>query len=747
MSFFNELKRRNVFKVGVAYLITAWLLVQVADMLLDNMDAPPWVLQAIFVVLLVGLFVTLLVAWAFELTPEGIKKEKDVDRSQSITPQTGRKLNTAIITILVLALGYFAWDKFMVRSAQEVDTVLVVSEDSVEDVEDVEEPALPTDKSIAVLPFLNRSNRAEDEFFTSGIHDDLLTQLAQISSLRVISRTSVVQFKDTSKSIREIADLLGVATILEGGVQRAGNQVRINMQLIDAATDAHLWAQTFDRELTANNIFSIQSEIATAVTAAMRATLSPEEQQRISAVPTENMQALEEYFKGRAEMDQRTLPAIESSRLRFEQARQLDPDFAQAYAGEAQAILLLADAGNAYGEIPVMETLNLARPLLEKALELAPEDAQVLAVYGLLESNSHNEELALNYFARSLALNPSSGEVLNWQRMSQFGSGRMKDATETNRRMVEVDPLSMIALYNGVLSMANQEVYDDLTVEMMLERLEGLDRGYGLYARAGVEQRRGDISVSAGYHYKSLELDPGRSSNRSDLAELLARLGLVDEALLVAPDSANDIAFWMGDWDTALRLANEGLEQEPDSIDAKINLLSVLMWSGDADSAYPLAVEVWERFKENPAEMYAMPINMAWIATKTEHTQQAHLYREAGARWLQNLIEAGLTGVGRYANEALLAAIDGRDNDAIIAITHAIDKGGRWQAYLEHPVFDHLKGDARFQAQLNRMADLNNTERTEILAMLCGPETILTSWKPAPATCETYQQETATAKG
>ena len=150
MSFFNELKRRNVFKVGVAYLITAWLLVQVADMLLDNMGAPAWVLQAIFVVLLVGLFVTLLVAWAFELTPEGIKKEKDVDRSQSITPQTGRKLNTAIITILVLALGYFAWDKFMVRPVQDADKNVVISESPVNE---PVEPVLPTDKSIAVLPF------------------------------------------------------------------------------------------------------------------------------------------------------------------------------------------------------------------------------------------------------------------------------------------------------------------------------------------------------------------------------------------------------------------------------------------------------------------------------------------------------------------------------------------------------------------------------------------------------------------
>ena len=741
MSFFNELKRRNVFKVGVAYLITAWLLVQVADMLLDNMDAPPWVLQAIFVVLLVGLFVTLLVAWAFELTPEGIKKEKDIDRSQSITPQTGRKLNAAIMIILVLALGYFAWDKFMVRPMQE--TAVVVS-DSPADA--VAEATLPTDKSIAVLPFDNRSNQEDDEFFTSGIHDDLLTQLAQISSLRVISRTSVVQFKDTSKSIREIAELLGVATILEGGVQRAGNQVRINMQLIDAATDAHLWAQTYDRELTANNVFKIQSEVATAVTEAMRATLSPEEQQRINSVPPENMQALEEYFKGRAELDQRTKPAIESSRLRFEEARQLDPGFALAYAGEAQAIMLLADSGSSYGEIPVTETLELARPLLEKALELAPRDAQVLGVYGLLESNSYNSELALDYFGRSLALNPSSGEVLNWQRMSQYGAGRIKDATETNLRMVEVDPMSMIALYNGVLGMSRLVEHDELTVEMMLERLEGLDKAFGLSARARVEGGRGNIPTAVAHHYRSMELDPGRTSNRDDLSDMLARAGLVDEALLVAPENVDNVSQWSGDWNTAIQLANEELEKEPDSIDALYELFFILMWSGDADSAYPLAARIWERFEQNPSEMSFSPLFMSWVAAKTEHTEQAYLYREAGAKYLQALIEAGLSGLNRYFSEATLAAIDGRDNDAIIAISNYIDRGGRWQIFLKHPVFDRLRNNPGFQAQVSRLADLVTTERGEILVMLCGPQSILTSWQPAPETCEIYQRETATAK-
>jgi TolB-like protein len=743
LSFFNELKRRNVFKVGVAYVITAWLLIQVADMLLDNMGAPAWVLQAIFVALIVGLFISLFIAWAFELTPEGIKKEQDVDRSQSMTPHTGRKLNTAITMILVLALGYFAWDKFVVRPVQEADTVLVVA-DSPTDV--MVEPALPTDKSIAVLPFDNRSNQADDEFFTTGIHDDLLTQLAQISSLRVISRTSVIQFKDTSKSIREIAELLGVATILEGGVQRAGDTVRINMQLIDAATDAHLWAQTYDRELTANNIFRIQSEIANAVTDAMRATLTPEEQQRISLVPTENMQALEEYFKGRAEMDQRTRPALESSRLRFEQARQLDPDFALAYAGEAQATMLLSDTSS-YGKIPAAETLRLARPLLERAVELAPADAQVLAVFGLLESRDHNEELALEYYARSLALNPSSGEVLNWQSLSQLRVGMVKESIETNRHMVEVDPMSMIALFNHIVYLAFMEERDDLAIEMMLGRLEGLDQGFSFSARGWVEELRGNIKTAAEYYYKSMELDAGRSANSDRLSDLLASLGLVDEALLIAPDNADDIALTIGDWDTAIQLASEDLKQEPDSVDVLINLFFVLMWSGDADKAYPLTIQISKQFEKEASEMRNLALYMTWVAAKTEHNEQAHLYREVSAKALRLFIEAGVSGPRHYTKKALLSAIDGRDSDTIMAITNYTDAGGRWQGLLKHPVFDRLKQDARFQAQANRMADLAYTERREILIMLCGPDSFLTSWQPAPETCEAYRQEIATIKG
>ena len=455
------------------------------------------------------------------------------------------------------------------------------------------------------------------------------------------------------------------------------------------------------------------------------------------------MQALEEYFKGRAEMDQRTLPSIESARMCFEHAHQLDPEFALAYAGEAQAILLLGDDGTAYGEIPVEETIRLARPLIERALELAPHDAQVLGVYGLLEVNDFNTDQALGYYDRSVNLNPSSGEVLNWQRMAQYAVGQVAEAVETNMRMVEIDPMSMIALYNGVTGVVSIEGHDELTVEMMLQRLESLDKGYGLSARASVEEQRGNIPEAVRNYYKSFELDPGRSSNRSNLADLLATLNLADEALLIAPDEADNIAFQMTDWETALQTASEGLEREPDSIGALYGMFFTLALSGDAENAQPLAEQLWERFKDRPLELGSSTIAMSWVASKTEHTQQARMYRDAAANWLQKVIEAGLVDGDRYRNEALLAAMDGRDDDAINAITKAIDRGSRWHYFFEFETFDKLRGNPRFQAQVNRLNDLFNAERGEVLTMLCGPETILSSWEPAPETCEIYRQELA----
>ena len=297
MSFFAELKRRNVFKVGVAYAIVAWLLVQITSIVAPALHLPEWTLSLIIYLTIIGFPLALFLAWAFELTPEGIKPTSDVDKAQSITRATGQKLNHIIITMLSLAVIFLVIDNY-VLSREEVPSV--VTEPGETKAKAETEPAEAVNrKSIAVLPFADRSSSKADSYFVDGIQDDILTQLAKITSLKVISRTSVMGYRNTTKNMKTIGRELGVATVLEGGVQRAGNRVRINVQLIDADKDEHLWAETYNRKLTAENIFTIQGEISKAIASALRAALSPEEEAKLNAVPTKNLEALEAYFKGK----------------------------------------------------------------------------------------------------------------------------------------------------------------------------------------------------------------------------------------------------------------------------------------------------------------------------------------------------------------------------------------------------------------------------------------------------------------
>ncbi len=264
-------------------------------------------------------------AWAFEMTPEGLKRETAVDPAESITRVTGRKLDFAIIGLLVIAVVFLVVDNYVLESEPEQTEVAAEQVPAAE--------PIAREKSIAVLPFANRSANQADAFFVDGIHDDILTHISRISALKVISRTSVMSYRDTTKNLKTIGEELGVSTVLEGGIQRAGNQIRVNVQLIDAATDEHLWADTYDRRLTANNIFAIQSEIAKTVADALRATLSPEEQDRLATVPTENLAAYEAYLLGRQRLARETAAAFAEAVDYFQQAIELDPNFALAYVG------------------------------------------------------------------------------------------------------------------------------------------------------------------------------------------------------------------------------------------------------------------------------------------------------------------------------------------------------------------------------------------------------------------------------
>ena len=339
MSFFNELKRRNVFRVGIAYVIVAWLVLQVSDVVLNNIAAPDWVFKTIMLVLAIGLPVVLVFAWAFELTPEGLKLEKDIDRNASISPQTGRRLDRIIIGVLTLALAYFAFDKFALEPRPERMDIqqteadpqpsMVGATSTAAEVRTSNTPDLR--KSIVVLPFVNMSADPGQEYFSDGLSEELLNVLAKIDSLRVISRTSAFAFKGKDISIPEIAKQLDVAYVLEGSVRSAGNDMRITAQLIEVANDSHLWSEAFNRKM--ENIFEVQEEIAQAIARKLQVELGAG---TAADRPTQNLDAYKAFLQGRHYYQARGAENLQLAIGFLNQAVQLDPAFDDAWASEVR---------------------------------------------------------------------------------------------------------------------------------------------------------------------------------------------------------------------------------------------------------------------------------------------------------------------------------------------------------------------------------------------------------------------------
>ena len=320
MGLFNELKRRNVFRVAIAYLIASWLLIQLADILIPMLTLPEWVPRLIFLLLLILFIPTLIGAWALELTPEGLKLEKDVDRSASITPNTGKKLNGVIIGVLALAVVVLMIDKVYLSNNSSPDITASV------------------DKSIAVLPFADLSQDQDQEWFADGLAEEILNALARTPDLMVASRTSTFAYKGSDKDLRVIADELGVAHILEGSVRRAGERLRVTAQLIRASDGFHLWSENYDRD--AADVIDMQEDLAIKIAGAMETTMDPEALRDMLKAGTQSVDAYQAYLRGlalRAKVlasgeDEQMLASYES----FEKARRIDPNFSVAHQHAAQ---------------------------------------------------------------------------------------------------------------------------------------------------------------------------------------------------------------------------------------------------------------------------------------------------------------------------------------------------------------------------------------------------------------------------
>jgi TolB-like protein len=458
MAFLAELKRRNVFRVGVAYAVLAWVVIQVTDTVAPVLKLPDWTLTLVVWIGIIGFPFALFFSWAFELTPEGLKREHEVDRSSSITRVTGRKLDFIIIGLLAMAVVFFVVHDYVLKGKTADDAGAV-------DAASGAAKGRTSYDSIAVLPFVNMSNDPDQAYLSDGLAEELLNLLARINGLKVAARTSSFAFRDKAQDIRKIGDTLKVSTVLEGSVRKSGERIRITAQLIDVANGYHLWSETFDRKLT--DIFQIQDEISAAIVEALRVHLDAAP---ATATRVTNMAAYDLYLQGR---HLRREPGAGNTRKAldlFRQATDADPEFAAAWAAQAAAVIMLRE--DQYGgEIPAAEAFALAQSNIERALALDPLLADAYVSQSMLDWDRYRFDEALASIDKAIAINPNLADAHKERAVVLQTLGRVRDAKRALETAAGLDPLDWTVPMNSArLALMFR---DGAYLAEVLQRLQG----------------------------------------------------------------------------------------------------------------------------------------------------------------------------------------------------------------------------------------------------------------------------------
>jgi TolB-like protein/Tfp pilus assembly protein PilF len=506
-NFFAELKRRNVYKVAVAYAVVSWLLIQAASIFFPAFNAPQWAMQIVILILVVGFPIALAFSWAFEITPEGIVRESEVAADQSITHHTGRRIVAITIVLAVIAAGLFVFQFIRARSTSSSAATI-------------------TNKSIAVLPFDNLSDDKSNAYFTEGVQDEILTRLAKVADLKVIARTSTQKFKSAPENLPDIAAQLGVANILEGTVQKVGDQVRVNVQLINALTNAHLWAEIYDRKLT--DIFAVESDIAKTIADTLQAKLTSSAEHVLASRPTENPEAHELYLKGRYFWNRRTGANLQKAADYFQQAIGKDSRYALAFSGLADCHVLLP----AYAELG-----SNPRDELPKALEAAHravelDDTLCEAHTSLARALASDLQLAAASpeFKRAIELNPNYATAHQWFGEYLQSQGHLEEGLAELKRAQELDPLSLII--NSVLGFAFDTVgKSDEAITQLRKTIEmdpNFANGHGQLGN--VLEHRGQLKEAIVEYEKGFNSAGSDPIDLADLAAAYFRIGRKTEA-------------------------------------------------------------------------------------------------------------------------------------------------------------------------------------------------------------------------
>ena len=703
MGFIDELKRRNVFRVGIAYAVLGWVVIQAADVIFPILQFPDWTISFVAVLAILGFPLALFLAWAFELTPEGIKREHEVDRSQSVTHVTGRKLDFTVIGLLVVALGFVVWDAYLSEPRQQV----VVTENPVEAVEQAPEEEIPT--SIAVLPFADMSADKDQEYFSDGISEELLNLLARVPGLKVAGRTSSFAFKGKDTDLREIGSMLNVGTIVEGSVRKSMNTLRITAQLINVEDGYHLWSDTYDRELT--DVFAIQDEIAGAILEQLKMHLFKDEKVVLASTRTDS-EVYDLYLLARQRIYDRERLSIEAAIELLDSAIEKDPQYAPAYAQRGIAYLLL----ESYGTLSLEESDRLGKQDVDKALALDPNLAEGWAGLGLYHERRPKEHTqAIEALEKALAINPSLVDASLWLGNVYGYAGRNEKVLPIREDTIERDPLFKPGIANLVGT---------------YNRLGRQDESFALLKRVSpyfpndpyMLKNQANTLFSLGRYAEGLPLAEKAQRQRPDDDNFTFDLGIglinTHQYERMAQLSWPFFKFYalnkLDRQDEGTQLAHEEA--------AKGNIEPLFLLLGTADRAADLVQYLETRWADLDAFQadyphdvggYSLMIQVAFAygAINKEHRFKDAMTRVRAAHDL--LFSEGIVNAVIYSNEANYYAMAGDNDTAIAKLDTAVSNGyiGDLRLADGEPALKALEGDPRYQAIQERMIENLNTQR------------------------------------
>jgi TolB-like protein/Flp pilus assembly protein TadD len=671
-NFFAELKRRNVYKVAVAYAVASWLLIQVATQVFPFFEIPNWAVRLVVLILIAGFPVALVFSWAFEITPEGIKRESEIESDKSVTHHTGRKIVALTIVLAVVAIGLLAyqlWGPKRSTSAQKnVPT---------------ENAAPVSEKSIAVLPFDNLSDDKSNAYFAEGIQDEILTRLSKIAALKVISRTSTQKYKSAPDNLRDIGKQLGVAHIVEGSVQKIANAVHVNVQLIRVANDEHLWAESYNRKL--DDVFAVEGEVASAIADQLNAKLSGTEQKAVTDKPTQNAAAYDAYLRGLAiEHTQYGYEFYQKAARSYVEAVQLDPNFAVAWARLAVLrSFLFFNAVDANTNTP-----GAVKEAADRAMALAPEAGESWIAQGAYRYRVLRDFAgAVNAYKQAQTRLPNNSYLLQNLAFVQRRLGLWQEAEATFKKALELDPRDF-----QLLGSLGGEFY------AYLRRFDD--------ARAFMD-RALEISPDSASVRGSKAVTLQNEGRLAEAAEELARIPAdVTEDFVLSPRINQ--AMYERHFDTAISVIERKLSslpagQPPDSIVefALVQRGFCQQWMGrdeEARRSFSRAIEAIKPKPDTPVPADAngtpntLALAYAGLGEKAKALEQAH----------RAVKDYETDAVNKPAAEVALAQIQARFGDhdaAIAALPHLLEvPAGLTIANLKlDPFWDPLRKDPRFQ--------------------------------------------------